>query len=350
MRFLWHHALWLLLAPPALVGTYLLLLRRTHPDRSRYPGFAFSREPAGPANLREHAPSLLLLAGITALLFAIARPVYVSSTATEQGTVILLMDVSLSMAATDVPPTRLDAARAAAMTFVNGQPPDVRIGVVAFGAHADVVQAPTKSRRDVVAALNRLELQRFTAIGNGLMGALLTMNPGAHVPQGYDIFGMGQAPDGFQEARVEHKPGSSPPRKRAAPGSYRSAAIILVSDGKGTMGVAPAKAAQLLADEGIRVYTVGVGTLYGGVANVEGWPTIHAEFAEETLKEIAAITGGEYFLASDARKLTKIYEGLRRRVIFERTEHEITVLFAAVGMILLLAAAALSLLPRTSSV
>jgi Ca-activated chloride channel family protein len=345
MMFLWHHALWLLLALPALVGVYLLLLRRKQAERLRYPGLGLPRESASrAAKLRAHVPSLLLLAGVAALLLAVARPVFVTTVPSGQGTVVLLMDVSLSMAASDVPPTRLAAARAAAVTFVHAQPRDVRVAVVAFGGYADIVQPPTANRKDVLAALDRLELQRFTAIGNGLIGALVTILPGADYPQGYDVFGMGRGPAGAFDVPLEHKnPVASRAKKPVAPGSYLSAAIILVSDGLGTMGVAPAKAAKMLADAGIRVYTVGVGTLYGGVANVDGWPTIHAEFSEDTLREIAHITRGEYFLARDAHKLERIYEGLRRRVVLERTEREVTVLFAALGMILSLASAGLSL-------
>jgi Ca-activated chloride channel family protein len=262
----------------------------------------------------------------------------------EQGTVILLMDVSLSMAASDVLPTRLAAARAAAIHFVEAQPRDVRIGVVAFGAHADVVQPPTSNRAHVLAALDRLELQRFTAIGNGLIGALLTLVPTADIGHEFDIFGAGRTPAGSQEigAGATRAP-ARPPQKAVPAGSDRSAAIILVSDGRGTMGIPAVKAAKMAADLGIRVYTVGVGTLYGGVANVEGWPAIHAEFDEATLQEIADITRGEYFLARTADKLTRIYQTLGTRVVLERTQRELTALFTAIGVVLLLASATLSL-------
>jgi Ca-activated chloride channel family protein len=273
---------------------------------------------------------------------------------------VLLIDVSLSMAASDVPPTRLDAAREAAKRFVEAQPPDVHIGVVAFGGHADIVQAPTVSRASVMAALDRLELQRFTAIGNGLIGALLAIVPDADVPQGYDIFGTGGTPqDGiYGSGRAPHEgtlPGSitgrapregafdTATRKRPGAGPALAAAIILVSDGRGTMGVPAAEAAKLIAAFGIKVYTVGVGTLYGGVANVEGWPAIHAEFEEDSLKEIAAITGGDYSLARNARKLDKVYERLGRRAIFETGTLEFTALLTVIGAMLTLASAALSL-------
>lgn len=343
MMFLWHHALWLLLVLPLVAGAYVALIRRRNPEVLRYAGFGLMRQAPDPAaKWKQHIPALLLFAGLTSVLLAAARPIVVVTSPSEVGTVILLMDVSLSMAASDVPPTRLDGARAAAMAFVKAQPPDVRIGVVAFGAYADVVQRPTANREDVVAALNRLELQRFTAIGNGLMGALLTLEPAAEIPEGYDIFGAGRTP--AEAHTAGRKAAVSSLRKPVPPGSYLSAAIILVSDGKGTMGVPPARAAKMVADFGIRVYTVGVGTLYGGVANIEGWPPIHAEFDEDILKEIADITHGEYFLARSADKLAKIYRELGRRVVLEGKEREVTALFTALGMVLWVTAAALSML------
>ena len=343
MNFLWHHALWLLLVLPIIVGAYVVVTRRRNDQALRAASFRMLREAlASSAQARRHIPALLLLAGLASILLAAARPVIVVTSPSEIGTVVLLMDVSLSMAASDVPPTRLEGARAAAMTFVKAQPRDVRIGVVAFGGHADVMQPPTANREDVIAALDRLELQRFTAIGNGLMGALLTIEPTAHIPEGYDIFGAGRAPRDQPSAGA-----ASTPRKPVPPGSYLSTAIILVSDGKGTMGVPPAKAAKMVADYGIRVYTVGVGTLYGGVANIEGWPPIHAEFDEDILKEIADITRGEYFLARSAEKLLKIYRDLGRRVVLEGREREITALMTAIGMVLWLAAAGLSMLWST---
>ena len=346
MMFIWHHALCLLLALPALAGTYLVLLPRKNNEALRYAGFGLVREAMGTrARFRPHIPALVLLLGLTVLIVAVARPVIVITSPAKQGTVILLMDVSLSMAASDVPPTRLAAAQAAAMAFVKAQPRDVRIGIVAFGAHADVVQLPTLNRGDVMAALDRLELQRFTAIGIGMIGALLTLVPTAEIGPEYDIFGAGRAPARVYDLPLNPTPKAErKPRKPLAPGSYLSAAIVLVSDGRSTMGIPAVKAAKMAADLGIRVFTVGVGTLYGGTANVEGWPPIHAEFDEETLKEVANITRAEYFLARTADKLTKIYETLGRRVVLERKEHEITALFSAIGVVLMLASAALSLL------
>ncbi|MES2561977.1 MAG: VWA domain-containing protein, partial [Pseudomonadota bacterium] len=263
--FLWHHALWLLLLLPALAGVYLVLAHRKRKGALRYAGFGLVRAAVGSTHrIRPHIAPLLLLLGLTALVLGIARPVFVITAPSTHGTVILLMDVSLSMAATDVPPTRLAAARAAALDFVRAQPRDVRVGVIAFGGHADLVQPPTSNRAEAIAALERLELQRYTAIGTGLVAALLTLFPTADLAHGVEIFGMGRDPRGDLVAASSQPLPSQAKHKPAAPGSYLSAAVILVSDGVGTMGVPVVAAAKMAADLGIRVFTVGVGTLYGG--------------------------------------------------------------------------------------
>lgn len=335
MKFLWHHALWLLLALPVLAGGYLARLRRRTLPGARYPTFSLVREATTRASLlKPHVPPMMFLAGLGALILSVSRPALLAPSLSGDATIVLLMDVSLSMAASDVRPTRLDAARDAAKQFVRMQPAGVKMAVVAFGGHAHLVQAPTTHRDSVMTALDRLELQRFTAIGNGLMGALLTIVPDADVPQGYDIFGAGTPPEGS----------TTPVRRRTPNARSLSAAIILVSDGRGTMGVPATEAAKLVAAFGIRVYTVGVGTLYGGVANVEGWPAIHAEFEEDTLKEIADITDGDYFLARNAKKVQKVYERLGHRANRETGTRELTGFLAAIGAVLTLVAAALSVL------
>ncbi|OGA40136.1 MAG: hypothetical protein A3G24_09740 [Betaproteobacteria bacterium RIFCSPLOWO2_12_FULL_62_13] len=346
MTFLWPHALWLLFGLPVLVGAYVRLLQRRSNQALRYASLSVVREAIGVTlRVRRHIPPLLFLLGITALLLAVARPAAFVVVPSGQGMVILTIDVSLSMAATDVAPTRLAAAQAAAAAFIKAQPPDVRIGIVAFGGHADVVQSPTLNRGGALAALARLELQQYTAIGTGLMAALRTIYPTANIGGEYDIFGRGRQPTEPEHISLHHAHNAEKePPGRVPPAADLSTAIVLVSDGRGTMGVPPIKAAKMAADHGVRVYTVGVGTPYGGVANVEGWPAIHAEFEEEILKEIAAVTQGEYFHASTAGKLAKIYSKLTRRVVLERKETEITALLAAIGAVLLLVAAVLSLL------
>ena len=345
MTFLWPDALWLLIALPVLVGAYLALCLRRHTESLSYAALRLVRAALIASHwTRRHLPPLVFLLGLAALLLAIARPAAVTTAQSQQGTVILAMDVSLSMAATDVAPTRLAAAQAAAATFVNAQPSSVRIGVVAFGGHAHVVQSPTLNRRHILAALERLELQQYTAIGTGLIAAVLALRPAAATDGGSDIFSRGwesMTPVGFWMGPYQPIEKS---RRRITTPPELSTAIILVSDGYGTIGVPPVKAAEAAAERGIRVYTVGVGTPYGGTAKVEGWPSIHAEFKEEILKEIARVTRGKYFHARNAGKLHRIYDELTGQAVLEKRETEMTPLLSTMGMLLLLAAAVLSLL------
>ncbi len=345
LTFLWLDALWLLIALPLLVGAYLALCRRRNKEFLRYAALRLIREAAASHWIRRHVPPLLFLLGLAALLLAIARPAAVITVQSEQGTVIIAMDVSVSMAATDVAPTRLAAAQAAAVSFVNAQPGNVRIGIVEFGGHARVVQSPTLNRRDVLAALDRLELQQYTAIGTGLIAAVLALHPMAGIDNGNDIFAQGwepAEPQGFP-LLAAFRPVQKSQKKITTPTDL-STAIILVSDGCGTIGVSPVKAAETAAEHGIRVYTVGVGTPYGGTAHVQGGPSIHAEFQEEILREIANITRGEYFHARSAGKMNRIYSELSRQAVLERRKTEITMVLIMTGMALTLTAAVLSLL------
>ena len=261
----------------------------------------------------------------------------------HRGTVVLAMDVSISMAATDVKPTRLAAAQAAAAEFVRKVPPGIRIGVVAFGGYAEVVRWPTVDKAQVLTALARLHLQQYTAIGTALLAALITVHPGAAVDPKYDLFSRtDNLPEPWTGNAVEFpvKLKEKPP----APGRLNpSAFIILVSDGKGTLGVPENKAAEIVAAYGIRVYTIGVGTTYGGVAHVEGSSPIHAEFEEETLKRVAELTNGEYFHASNPDMLKRIYAALSEEPIRERRETEISAVLAMLGGGLMVLGAALSL-------
>jgi Ca-activated chloride channel family protein len=196
----------------------------------------------------------------------------------------------------------------------------------------------------VLAAIERVELQQYTGIGTGLIAALLTLRPQAGVDQQGDIFAGGWESGAPQMSWLLLYQPVERSRARIATPSDLSSAIVLVSDGYGTMGVSPIRAAEVAARHGIRVHTIGIGTPYGGPAHVEGWPSIHAEFQEEMLMEIASITRGEYFYAGSARKLSRIYEQLAGEAILEQRATEITTLAAAPGLALLLAAAALSLL------
>ncbi len=339
MTFIWPEMLWLLVAVPLLVVTYVLLLRRKKKVALRYAALSMVQEAMGAGQrLRRHVPPLLFLVGFAALLAALARPAAVVTLPSQERTVILAMDVSGSMRATDVAPTRLEAAQAAAKAFVAEQPRSTRIGVVAFAGTAAVVQAPTRDRGEVIAAIDRFQIQRATAIGSGLVMALSAIFPDAGIK-------LSSTPWERAPPRATPLDASKPEQEAfepVAPGSYTSAAIILLTDGQSTMGLDPIEAAKMAADRGVRVYTVGVGTNDGEVIHYEGW-TMRVRLDEETLKQIAQITRGEYFNAGSAAELKRVYETLTTRLVFESKETEITALFAAVAAVFALASGLLSL-------
>src|SRR5262245_2301425 len=178
MSFLWPQAFWLLLAVPLLLGLYVWLMRRRNKAALRYASIALMREAltSGP-RLRRHVPPLLVLLALVALIVAVARPRAQVTLPSEQRTIILAMDTSLSMRATDISPSRIVAARDAAKAFIREQPSDVRIGVVSFAGSATLVQRPTRDREEVIAAIDRLQLQVHTAIGSGIIASLATLFP-----------------------------------------------------------------------------------------------------------------------------------------------------------------------------
>jgi Ca-activated chloride channel family protein len=346
MTFLWPELLWTLALVPVLVLLYVWLLRRRKKAALRYASLTMVKEALGAGqSLRRHIPPVLFLLALIAMAIAIARPAAVVTLPSQHETVILAIDVSGSMRATDVQPNRLAAAQAAAKAFVAEQPRTTRIGVVSFAGTAAVVQAPTLSREDVVAAIDRFQLQRGTAVGSGLLVSLKTIFPDAE----FDLRSTNPRRDAAGESRragsaldPSRDPAKAPP-KPVPPGSYGSAVIILLTDGQTTAGPDPIESARITADRGVRVYTVGVGTPDGQVLGFEGW-SFRARLDEEALKSIANITRGEYFYAGTATDLKKIYQSMSSRIVLEKKETEITALFAAAAAGLALLAALLSLL------
>ncbi|MGE5792659.1 MAG: VWA domain-containing protein [Bacteroidota bacterium] len=346
MTFLWPELLWTLALVPVLVFLYVWLLRRRKKAALRYASLTMVKEALGVGqSLRRHIPPVLFLLALIAMAIAIARPAAVVTLPSQHETVILAIDVSGSMRATDVQPNRLAAAQAAAKAFVAEQPRTTRIGVVSFAGTAAVVQAPTLSREDVVAAIDRFQLQRGTAVGSGLLVSLKTIFPDAE----FDLRSTNPRRDAAGESRragsaldPSRDPAKAPP-KPVPPGSYGSAVIILLTDGQTTAGPDPIESARITADRGVRVYTVGVGTPDGQVLGFEGW-SFRARLDEEALKSIANITRGEYFYAGTATDLKKIYQSMSSRIVLEKKETEITALFAAAAAGLALLAALLSLL------
>ena len=348
MNFLWPQYLWLLLVVPVLVTAYVALLRRKK-SAVRYANLGLVKSAMSQTQrFRRHVPPLLFLLAIVAALLAAARPTAVITLPSDARTVILAMDVSLSMRATDVEPNRIVAAQNAAKAFVQELPQDIRAGIVTFAGTALVVQPPTLNREDLVAAIDRFQLQRHTAIGSGLIVSLATLFPDEGIDLESLLFGNGfTSRDSSRRGGIERPESKEKKEKKAfkpvPPGSYTSAAIILLTDGRRTTGPDPLDAARMAADHGVRVFTVGFGSAAGGAVDIDGM-SIFMRFDEETLKGIAGITQGEYFHAASATDLKKIYEGLNVRFALERKETEVAALFAALAALLAVASATLSLL------
>ena len=330
MTFLSPEFLWLLLALPGIVAIYLFVLKRKKRAALRYANLELVKEAMGKGLWwRRHLPPAILFAALAAMLTAIARPSAVITLPAHHETVILAIDVSGSMRANDVQPSRIEAAQAAARAFIAQQPRSTRIGVVAFAGSAALVQAPTSNRQDLRAAIDQLQLQHATAVGSGILVSLKALFP----QEDFDL-PMAGNPREAKHAAVS---------KAVKPGSYAEGAIILLTDGQTTAGPDPVDAARLAADHGVRVFTVGVGTDSGQLLTGEGW-SMRVRLDEEALKAIADLTRAEYFYAGTALDLKTVYENLRSKLVMEKKETEITALFSALAAAAVLLSATLSLL------
>jgi Ca-activated chloride channel family protein len=261
-------------------------------------------------------------------MISLARPQTVVSLPREEGIVILAFDVSGSMAADDLEPTRIEAAKAAAQEFVQRQPSSVQIGVVAFSEGGLAVQAPTNDQEAILASINRLAPQRSTSIGQGILMALNTI-----------AISNGQMPDAESDPSATPVPTPTPvPR-----GTYTPAVILLLTDGENTAPPDPFEAAQAAADRGVRIYAIGLGSAAGTTLTVDGF-TVHTQLDEATLQTIADLTDGEYYNAEDEEELRTIYETLTPQWVIKPEKMEVTSMFAGASILLLLSGGLFSLL------
>ena len=339
MSFLWPQYLWLLLALPFLVAAYVWLLRRRKTRTLRFSSLASVRLAMGGPHWRRHLPPMLLLLALGLLAVAAARPVASVRLPSDHATIILAMDVSLSMRAGDVKPTRLAAAQEAAKAFLKELPRNVKVGIVTFAGSAQVVQPPTFSREDLVNAIDRFQMQMGTAVGSGIVVALSELFPDHGIDLGEMTYGERR-----QRGKSLDQPAKGPKKEftPVAPGSNGSVAVILLTDGRRTTGVDTQEAAKMAADRGVRVYSVGLGTVDGEVASSEGW-AMYLRLDETSLKAVAATTQGEYFYAGTAENLRTVYEHLSSRLRVEKRETELSGLLALAAALLAIGAAGLSL-------
>jgi Ca-activated chloride channel family protein len=271
---------------------------------------------------RRHIPFVLFLTALAVLVVGLARPVTTINTPRREATVVLAVDVSNSMAATDIKPTRLAAAKAAADAFVARQSSGVKIGVVSFGNGAIVVQTPTTTHPDVVKAIDRLSIGGGTSVGQGLLSSL-------------DAIAGKQLT--INEQDLASDAGS------LNIGYYGSASVVLFSDGENVTGPDPIAMAQVASVAGVRVHTIGVGTATGTVVQVNGF-SVATALDQSLLQQVATVTNGSYHSAGAVGGLAAVTRSidLKFKIVSEHTE--VTALFAAAGVALLVVAAALSVL------
>jgi len=330
MSFIWSSLLYFLLIVPLLLWWYLRAQRRRREFATRYGSLGVVNDAVKKSvGIRRHIPTMIFLIAITILIASMARPEATMLVPKLEGTVILTFDVSGSMAADDLKPTRMEAAKAAASEFVNKQPSNVLIGVVAFSDGGISIQTPTNDRQQTLDTIYRLVPRRGTSLGNGLLVALNTVVVSAGDPPFMTTSNL-SAPDA-----------SAPP---AVPqGWYPSSVIVLLSDGENNEEPDPVLVTDLAADLGVRIYTIGIGSAEGASLTIEGF-TVVSRLDEALLQYISDTSGGVYYNAANEEELLNIYRDLEPKLSIKTERIEVTSLFAGAGMLFFLVAGALSLL------
>ncbi len=342
MEFLWPGFLFLLGLIPLLVGLYIWMLRRRR-FAVRYSSLELIRAALPKkSQWRRHLPACLFLLGFAGLVFALGRPVMILSLPTNQTTIVLTLDVSGSMRSRDIPPSRLQAAEDAAFSFIQHQKTSTQTGLVAFSSFAEIIQPATTDQGALQAALDSLTVGRRTAIGSGILVALDAIS---------------QVDKNVAPSITDTQPGVEP--TPVPKGDYAPDIIVLLTDGDSNAGPDPLTAAKQAADRGVRVYTIGFGTVNGPNASQSpfgggGFPAGGGGFNggggfrmglnETMLKQIASMTGGTYHLASSASELESVFASLPTYLIIKHEIIEISVIFAAIGALLASTAILLSLI------
>jgi Ca-activated chloride channel family protein len=352
MTFLAPLLLLALLLVPVLLGLYVWTQRRRGRYAVRFTNLDLlaNLAPKRPS-WRRHVPPVLYLAAVAFLVMGLARPSMVVAVPREDATVMLAIDVSGSMKATDVSPTRLDAAREAARSFVAQLPDGLRVGVVAFASRPVTLVQPTDDREVVDDALDSLEALDGTAMGDALMQVLdIAERIQAEAPEAAATPDASAAPDGSDAPAATDAPDPSagPDVADDLPEEGQLVAAILLSDGANSVGTAePLEAAERAAGLGVPIYTIALGTADGRVTVQDqfGQPvTLDVPPDTETLAQIAEITGASAFDAPTAEDLQAVYDHLESRVGFTEEEQEITAWFGAGALVLIVFAAGLSAL------
>ncbi len=317
---------WMLLSlavVPLLVVAYVGLVRRRsrRSERLAAEGLVSTTPSRRGLRWRRHVPFALFATALALVCFGLARPTMSLAVPQREGTVILAFDVSNSMRADDLEPTRLAAAKKAAIAFAEQQPRTIRIGIVAFGDSALTVLRPTNEKEEVVAAIRRLSAGGGTSLGQGLFTSLST---------------IAGKPLQLDESALEDE-GSE-----IDIGFFGSSAIVLLSDGENTSRPDPLALAEVASTAGVAVHTIGIGTPEGTVVEIDGF-SVATALDEALLTEIADVTDGTYNAAADAATLERVYESVDLELTSVERRREVTALFAASGGLVLALGALLSI-------
>ncbi len=345
MSFLWPGFLYLFLLIPLAIGVYLLILRRRRRFAVRYSSLSLVREAAAKQSwLRKHLPFVLFLLALTSLVLALTRPVATVVIPSNEATVILAMDVSLSMCSTDIAPNRLEVAKESALSFVRDNSSGRQVGLVAFAGFAELIQPPTTDLRLLEHAIDSLVPARRTAIGSAILRS---------------IDAIAEVDERVAPSELRQSTDIAP---TVSEGEYVPHIVVLLTDGASNAGPFPLNAAEQAVERGIRVYTIGFGTVnnsspmncgdgdlfgfgggFGSPFEQFGGGGFRREIDEETLKQIADLTGGEYYAATSASELLEVFRNLPTYVIATRETTEISVFFSAFAALLAILALALAL-------
>jgi Ca-activated chloride channel family protein len=328
MSFIWPLMLLFLLLLPVPVFFYLQQRARRRRVLANYSGLGLMQAAGGVTGVRRHIPFLFFMLALVIMTVALARPQAVVSLPRVEGKVILAFDVSGSMAADDLQPTRMEAAKVAARAFIENQPDNILIGVVAFSNSGLAIQPPTADQDALFAAIDRLSPQLGTSLGQGMLTSLATIESDGE-------------PDQLSFSNLTPVPTDTP-----APmpdGTFAPAAIVMLTDGENTdERPDPLAVALLAAERGVRIYTVGIGSPQGAILEVEGF-SVHTQLNELLLQQISQITEGAYYNAQTEEDLSDIYANLDTQLTIKPEEMEVTSLFAGTSVLLLLVGGVLSL-------
>jgi Ca-activated chloride channel family protein len=320
----------LLLLIPLFVVLYIRMQQRRRRFATSYGGLGVVQGATGRRlGLRRHIPPALFLVGLTILVIALARPQTVVSLPRVEGTVILAFDVSGSMAADDLNPTRMEAAKAAAREFVQQQPRSVLIGVIAFSDSGFAVQVPTNDQEAILTTIDRLTPERGTSLANGILASLNTIA----------AVGAEPAPSLYTNLTPTPTPTPTP----VPEGTYTPAVIVLLTDGENNESPDPLEAAQAAADRGVRIHTIGIGSAAGATLNIDGF-LVHTQLNEALLQQISELTGGTHYNAENAEDLRTVYENLDPQLVIKPEKIEVTSIFAGTSILVLLIGGTFSLM------